>query len=318
MKRKSLILAMIALILLLSACGKDSEPVNNEPSETDDENEMTKDQESTVEPSTEKALEVIIRSDKTADFIFNSDTAEGIDNLTAVTVQFTKDYLIGLNDFDAVGKYQCSMWRVEGNDRSLMEDIGASYTIDGSKVILTADMTGVDDFSFLDLNGDCILHYEYKDQGGPQFTLSWADVAKQKLDKTAETDTETGSETPVLSHKANANHVTEILGRACGEYLEYAEKGTDSLELVRTDNGFMFKNMKLVSRDAMYNDGTDSSTDFGMDMNAEEIDEENVRVTFQTQMMADEGMAVINKQGFIEIKLKGPNMPDYSKEFYLK
>ena len=38
--------------------------------------------------------------------------------------------------------------------------------------------------------------------------------------------------------------------------------------------------------------------------------------TFNTSY--DEGTAVINKDGFIELSLKSPNMPDYSGSFILQ
>ncbi len=53
-----------------------------------------------------------------------------------------------------------------------------------------------------------------------------------------------------------------------------------------------------------------------MNGDVEEFDGMNVTVTFQTQLAADEGTAVINKDSFIELSLKSPNMPDYSDRFF--
>ena len=55
-----------------------------------------------------------------------------------------------------------------------------------------------------------------------------------------------------------------------------------------------------------------------MNGDVEEFDGMNVTVTFQTQLAADEGTAVINKDGFIELSLKSPYMPDYSGSFILQ
>ena len=307
---------MIAtLSLSLCACGKDSDAekagdasievvkIENtvDAPETNEESASGVAQDNAVV----KELEVIVRSDKVADFIFDSNSAQGMDNLTAVSVQFTDDYLIGLNDFDATGDFQCNVWKVDGNNRSIADDISADYSFDGSKVKLTADMGSVDGFSFMDISGDCMLHYEYKDQGGPQLTLAWSDVAKEELNPNAEA----GSET---TGAAGSSEVTELLDSVCGKYVE---KGGDTLELVKTDNGYQLKSIMLKSRDASYNQGTDMSSVFGENGNVDAFDGLNVKVSFQTQLTADDGTAEINKDGFIILTLKGPNMRDYGGEF---
>ncbi len=61
----------------------------------------------------------------------------------------------------------------------------------------------------------------------------------------------------------------------------------------------------------------DNTTEFGVD-DVEVLDDQNVLVTFETQMMADEGTAVINKDGYIRMSLTGPNMPDYLNFEFMK
>ncbi len=114
---------------------------------------------------------------------------------------------------------------------------------------------------------------------------------------------------------AESSSVDEILDAACGMYVE---KQGDTIELVKTDEGYRFEAITLKTRDEHYNDGTDLSTEFGVNGDVEEFDGMNVTVTFQTQLAADEGTAVINKDGFIELSLKSPYMPDYSGSFILQ
>ena len=114
---------------------------------------------------------------------------------------------------------------------------------------------------------------------------------------------------------AESSSVDEILDAACGMYVE---KQGDTIELVKTDEGYRFETITLKTRDEHYNDGTDLSTEFGVNGDVEEFDGMNVTVTFQTQLAADEGTAVINKDGFIELSLKSPYMPDYSGSFILQ
>jgi len=114
---------------------------------------------------------------------------------------------------------------------------------------------------------------------------------------------------------AESSSVDEILDAACGMYVE---KQGDTIELVKTDEGYRFETITLKTRDENYNDGTDLSTEFGVNGDVEEFDGMNVTVTFQTQLAADEGTAVINKDGFIELSLKSPYMPDYSGSFILQ
>ncbi len=322
MKRKMLSLtAAFVCLVSFAACGQENqagisletgnEVVSvNETAETTPANTENSGQETAESAGPAVPLEVIIRGDKTADFIFDSTTAQGIDDLTAVTVQFTDDYLIGLNDFDGTGDFQCDIWKVDGNDRSIMENAEATYSFDGPMVQLSANMDGADGFSFSDVTGDCELHYEYKDQGGPILTLSWADVAHEELNAAADGSGEDASSSEELDRSA----VKELLDGACGEY---KEKQGDTLELVKTDEGYVIKNMRLPARDDQYNDGMDTSSEFGVD-DVEVLDDQNVLVTFEAQMMADEGTAVINKDGYIRMSLTGPNMPDYLNFEFLK
>ncbi len=312
---KKTILSVIPICILmvsLCACDKDEKQDNVESSG----NGIAVVNETASEPiqegqsdsqSSGPVLEIIVRGDKIADFIFDSTTAQGMDNLTAVTVQFTDDYLIGLNDFDGTGDFQCDMWKVDGNNRSIMDNAGATFSFDGSKVVLTSDMSSVDDFSFPNVSGDCKLHYEYKDQGGPELTLSWADVAREELSPVAD---DMGDDTD----NAGGAAAKELLDSLCGEY---KEKQGDTLELAKSGDGYVFKNMKLKTRDSQYNDGMDSSSIFGAD-DVEVLDDHNVRVSFVTQMMADEGTAELNGDGFIRLSLKGPNMPDYLNYEFIK
>lgn len=322
MKKKMLSLAAVLVCLVsFAACGQEEKtvsslgtengtvPVNNSAETVPADTEYSG-QETAESAGSAVQLEVIVRGDKTADFIFDSTTAQGIDDLTAVTVQFADDYMIGLNDFDGTGDFQCNMWKIEGDGGSIMENAEATYSFDGPKVQLTANMNGEDGFSFSDVSGDCILHYEYKDQGGPNLTLSWADVAREELNAAADGSGEnTGS-----SEELNRSAVKEFLDGACGEY---KEKQGDTFELAKSGDGYVIKHMRLVTRDDQYNDGMDNTTEFGVD-DVEVLDDQNVLVTFETQMMADEGTAVINKDGYIRMSLTGPNMPDYLNFEFMK
>ena len=131
-----------------------------------------------------------------------------------------------------------------------------------------------------------------------------------------ETETVDSDETEASEpNVAESSSVDEILDAACGMYVE---KQGDTIELVKTDEGYRFETITLKTRDEHYNDGTDLSTEFGVNGDVEEFDGMNVTVTFQTQLAADEGTAVINKDGFIELSLKSPYMPDYSGSFILQ
>ncbi len=131
-----------------------------------------------------------------------------------------------------------------------------------------------------------------------------------------ETETVDSDETEASEpNVAESSSVDEILDAACGMYVE---KQGDTIELVKTDKGYRFETITLKTRDEHYNNGTDLSTEFGVNGDVEEFDGMNVTVTFQTQLAADEGTAVINKDGFIELSLKSPYMPDYSGSFILQ
>ena len=132
---------------------------------------------------------------------------------------------------------------------------------------------------------------------------------------TSPSDQTSGETEATDPNVAESSSVDEILDAACGMYVE---KQGDTIELVKTDEGYRFETITLKTRDEHYNDGTDLSTEFGVNGDVEEFDGMNVTVTFQTQLAADEGTAVINKDGFIELSLKSPYMPDYSGSFILQ
>ena len=134
--------------------------------------------------------------------------------------------------------------------------------------------------------------------------------------QTVEEATETPAETTEASEPnvVESSSVDEILDAACGMYVE---KQGDTIELVKMDNGYRFE-LTLKTRDERYNIYPDLSTEFGVNGDVEEFDGMNVTVTFETQMFVDEGTAVINKDGFIELSLKGWGMPDYSGSFILQ
>ena len=132
---------------------------------------------------------------------------------------------------------------------------------------------------------------------------------------TSPSDQTSGETEATDPNVAESSSVDEILDAACGMYVE---KQGDTIELVKTDEGYRFETITLKTRDEHYNNGTDLSTEFGVNGDVEEFDGMNVTVTFQTQLAADEGRAVINKDGFIELSLKSPYMPDYSGSFILQ
>ena len=138
------------------------------------------------------------------------------------------------------------------------------------------------------------------------------DSSSNDMSPSDQTSGETEASEPNV---AESSSVDEILDAACGMYVE---KQGDTIELVKTDEGYRFETITLKTRDEHYNDGTDLSTEFGVNGDVEEFDGMNVTVTFQTQLAADEGTAVINKDGFIELSLKSPYMPDYSGSFILQ
>ena len=178
MRKRVLILAVCAICLC--ACGKDSDnhPVsdatisvqNNIDNTVSDDTKQNTESDLPAKEQ-EKLAEIIVKDDKHADFIFYGDGSGDLSDITALVMSFG-EYAAGLNDFDLKHVYQCSIWT--GNN--LFEDGKAEYQIENDRIIISADMSEVSDFSFADISGDCNVYYAYGDNGGPQLTFAWADV----------------------------------------------------------------------------------------------------------------------------------------------
>ena len=152
---------IIACMMCLCACGDDSK---------------TEDIGSSSVISQDKLAEIIVKDDVHADFVFYGDGSGELNEITSLNISFGK-YVAGLDDFDRIHKYQCSIWLDEGNDHfTLFEDGKADYLIEPEKITISADMSAVSDFSFADIGGDCNIYYAFGDEGGPNLTFAWPDV----------------------------------------------------------------------------------------------------------------------------------------------
>ena len=99
------------------------------------------------------------------------------------------------------------------------------------------------------------------------------DSSSNDMSPSDQTSGETEASEPNV---AESSSVDEILDAACGMYVE---KQGDTIELVKTDEGYRFETITLKTRDEHYNDGTDLSTEFGVNGDVEEFDGMNVTVT---------------------------------------
>ena len=115
------------------------------------------------EPSND-ILEVIVKDDKHADFVFYGYGGESISDITVLDISYDR-YTASFNSFM---NNDCNVWNDEDNGKmTLCEGGKAGYTIENEKITITVDMSGVSGFSFDNVSGN----------GGPNMTLTWEDVA---------------------------------------------------------------------------------------------------------------------------------------------
>ena len=314
--KKKILAILIVLCVILCGCGakdagnsaSDSGSADNSAntktldsySPGNNENSSTSSTENPGNTIPGNLLDVVIKGDSKADFIWHTDRGEGLgtDNIREVSVQFSDEYMILLRDF-GTGTLQCNIWTVDGQSRSMVDDFYAPFRIDGNDVIMTADMSSFPGFSFKSLDGECELHYEYGDEGGPVQRYDWKSIA------TIGDEEETES-------SGNDTAVVKTMEMAAGSYV--CDNGQDSMTIEQMGDGSYKITLTLPSRDDMYTDNPDNTFIY-LDSNVIDSDDENVTVNFETQYMADEGTAYINRQGYVRIVLKGANAPDYEQGF---
>ena len=252
-KRISFALVIALCTMSLAACGEDT--AANTAADTVTENTVTGDGvgtqvENNVASSSEKSSESLVKAylkdDTHAEFVFYGDGDANITDITGLSISFG-DYQAGLNDFGG-SDLQCSIWSDSGNGSFSICDEGiANYNIDSDKITIRVDMSNIPDFSFADVTGDCVVHYEIGENGGPGITLGWNDVVNmdgytattdpiQNEDPNGNSGEGTNNEEP--SQTNNDSAVNALLSQAAGHYMQGDSYGLDhggSLDLI--DNG---------------------------------------------------------------------------------
>ena len=188
-RKRYLALVVIVITMVLSACGgtgsdqqtleQRSEEATTADAQTVEEAtetpaETTEASEPNVAESSSVVLEVIVKDDKHADFVFYGYGGESISDITVLDISYDS-YSASFNSFM---NNDCNVWNDEDNGKvTLCEGGKAGYTIENEKITITVDMSGVSGFSFDNVSGDCVIHYEHGENGGPNMTLTWEDVA---------------------------------------------------------------------------------------------------------------------------------------------
>ena len=174
------------------------------------------------EPSND-ILEVIVKDDKHADFVFYGYGGESISDITVLDISYDR-YTASFNSFM---NNDCNVWNGEDNGKmTLCEGGKAGYTIENEKITITVDMSGVSGFSFDNVSGDCVIHYEHGENGGPNMTLTWEDVANMdnyvSASQVAQSDTNNTSDNKDDIGSYNGTNATSqinsILSQAAGDY----------------------------------------------------------------------------------------------------
>lgn len=185
--------------------------------------ETTEASEPNVAESSSVVLEVIVKDDKHADFVFYGYGGESISDITVLDISYDS-YSASFNSFM---NNDCNVWNDEDNGKmTLCEGGKAGYTIENEKITITVDMSGVSGFSFDNVSGDCVIHYEHGENGGSNMTLTWEDVANMdnyvSESQVAQSDTNNTSDNKDDIGSDNGTNATSqinsILSQAAGDY----------------------------------------------------------------------------------------------------
>lgn len=243
---RKIMAVMITMVMMtgLAGCGGTASPGNGEPQISQQSFEEGLDQiyDSTTaditasvdstpqvdhgitadEPSND-ILEVIVKDDKHADFVFYGYGGESISDITVLDISYDR-YTASFNSFM---NNDCNVWNDEDNGKmTLCEGGKAGYTIENEKITITVDMSGVSGFSFDNVGGDCVIHYEHGENGGPNMTLTWEDVANMdnyvSASQVTQSDTNNTSDNKDDIGSYNGTNATSqinsILSQAAGDY----------------------------------------------------------------------------------------------------
>jgi len=197
----------------------------NEDSSSNDTSpsDQTSGETETVDSDENDILEVIVKDDKHADFVFYGYGGESISDITVLDISYDS-YSASFNSFM---NNDCNVWNDEDNGKkTLCEGGKAGYTIENEKITITVDMSGVSGFSFDNVSGDCVIHYEHGENGGSNMTLTWEDVANMdnyvSASQVAQSDTNNTSDNKDDIGSYNGTNATSqinsILSQAAGDY----------------------------------------------------------------------------------------------------
>ncbi len=203
MMEKSLAALIVAGVMMCSACGAagttgtQTNAASTEGSASGAQQEAAGNAAAQSAEGGKNIVEVLLKDDAHADFIFYGDGTEPLSDVTVFTVSYG-GYKVVLNDYERTGEFQCGVWTDDGNGGGTLLDAGkADYQINDDGIVISADMTGVNEengFSFAEDFGESEVHYEYGDNGGPTLTFPWEDIVNRSGytpgTKTAESATE--------------------------------------------------------------------------------------------------------------------------------